>query len=159
VHNRTKNSLITGAPAEISRQPFTNFLFGRMWMSLEQRHSRNDHTRSANSALRAAAFEEGRLHSAKFLTVRNAFNRANVRSIRFDRGNEAAVDDRSVQQNRASAAFALTATFFRSGEAHLFPQDIEQARHRIGRDTPLLAVDGASNLNPPGDLRQACPPY
>jgi len=124
-------------------------------MPLEQRHSRNDHARGANPALRAAAFEEGRLHGAKFLTVRNAFNRANVRAFHLNRGNEATIDDRAVQQNRASAAFALTATFFRSGEAHLFPQDVEQAGHGVRRDSALFAVDRASDVDPLGSVRQA----
>ncbi len=61
----------------------------------------------------------------------NAFDGANVRAVGLERGDEATVDDRPVQQHRARAALAFAAAFFRAGQMHLLAQHIQQARHRI----------------------------
>ena len=127
-------------------------------MPLEQCHRRDDHTRCANAALRASTFKESRLHGIEFLVVRNAFDRTNVGAIRLHGGNEAAIDDRAVQQYRARATFALAATFLRSGKLHFFPQNVEQTCHRVRRHFAQLAVDRAGNIDPPHSVRQARPP-
>src|ERR1700676_1169896 len=54
---------------------------------------------------------------------------ADFRALRLKRRHEATVDERAIEFDRASAALALAATFFRAGEAGLFAQHVEQARH------------------------------
>jgi len=121
----------------------------------EQMGRGHQHAGSADAALRAAAFKKRGLYRVELVAVCNAFDGANLRSIGFERGNQATVDDRAVYQHRACAAFALAAAFFRAGQMHLFADYVEQARHRIRLDAAPLAVDHARDADFRDGFRQA----
>ena len=70
-------------------------------------------------------------------------------------GHEATVHELAVDFDRASAAFALAAAFFRAGKAGLLAQHIEQARHGICFEGQRVAVHFARHANL-AQRRQAC---
>src|ERR1051325_11652020 len=73
-HHRLENLHVSGTPAKIPRQTVANLSFSWMGVLLEQIHGRNDHSRCADAALRAAMFDEGLLHRMQLsLARRNAF--------------------------------------------------------------------------------------
>ncbi len=49
-------------------------------------------------------------------------------------GDEAGVDEVSVEDDGAGSAFAFSAAFFGAGEVEVFAEDVEEALHRWGFD-------------------------
>lgn len=62
-------------------------------------------------------------------------------------GHETTVDDSPVDHYRARAALPFAAALFRSGQAKLFTQHIQQPLHRIRVDSLRLGVDGEIDLS------------
>src|SRR5437899_5864296 len=77
---------------------------------------------------------------------RQALNCNDVGATRLKHWNEAAIYQRSVHQNGARAAFALSTTFFRSRQSKLVSQHIQQALHRVGPHGCQLSIDRESDL-------------
>src|SRR5580692_645450 len=102
---------------------------------------REDHSGSADAALCSAAVEKRLLQQFQAAVRSQAFDRDDLRAFGLKRRDEAAVHQRSVDQNGARAALAFATPFFRSGQAKLVAQDVEQALHRVHVDGFELSVD------------------
>src|SRR4029453_215610 len=99
--DRFKNPHIAGAAAQISRQSVTDLVFRRMWRLFQQADRRHDHSRRADAALGAAAFDEGLLYGVKLPGGGDAFDGSDPRALGLQRRNQATVDQAAVQQNGA----------------------------------------------------------
>src|ERR1700737_3825141 len=76
-NNRLKNLHVAGAAAKIAGHPFANIRLGWFRISLEQIYGRHNHTRRADAALRAAAFDECLLHRVKLILGGDRFDGLN----------------------------------------------------------------------------------
>jgi hypothetical protein len=142
-HHRIKNLHVASAAAEISRQPIANVRFSRIRISFQQIDGRQYHTRRADAALRAAAVDEGLLHSVQLIAGRNAFDSLNGCAFNLCNWNQTTVDDPAIDNDVARATLTFAATFLCPREMQLLTQHVEQTRHRMGFERSRLAVDGA----------------
>jgi len=140
---------VAGAAAQVSGETFADVGFRGMRVALEKIYGGESHAGSAYAALRSAVREERLLHGMQSLSAGDSLNRANRCPVGLQRGNQAAVHQRTVKFNRASAALAFAAAFFCAGEASLLAQDIEQTRHGIRFERHGAAVDLALHANFP----------
>ena len=67
-----------------------------------------------------------------------AFDGGDVGAFGLEDGDEAGVDEVSVDEDGAGSAFAFAAAFFGAGEVEVFAEDVEEALHRRGVDGLLL---------------------
>ena len=117
-------------------------------MLLKQVHSRDDHSRCADAALRAAVFDECLLDCMQLsFAGRDAFNGLDVAILHLSDGHEATVNDLAIDRHCAGAAFAFAAPFLCSSQAELLAQNIQQALHRINVKLSPCAVNYAIDLN------------
>src|SRR6185369_15864524 len=146
-HHRFKNLHIPGAAAEISRQAVANLGFVRTRILFQQINRGQNHSRSADTALRAAAFNEGLLDVMQLICrERDAFDGFDRSAVDLGDRDQTAVDDLTVNHDAARATLALAATFFGPGEMKLFAQNVEQALHGIGFERSILFVDDTAYL-------------
>jgi hypothetical protein len=97
--------------------------------------------------LRATAIEESLLQVLQATVVLQAFDGDDGCAARLEDGNQAAIDERAIDQNGAGAAFAFAAAFLRSGESELVAKNVEEALHRIRQQGFGLSVYGKRNFN------------
>src|SRR5580658_218415 len=105
-----------------------------------------NHPRSADAALCSTAVKKGLLQQLQATIRGQALDRDDFSAMRLKSWNEAAIHQRSVDQNGAGAALALATAFFCSGQAKLMSQDVEQALHRIDLYGFRLSVDRERNF-------------
>ena len=77
----------------------------------------------------------------------DAFDGFDLAILHLSDGHEATVNDLAVDNHRAGAAFAFSATFFRARQVQLLTQHIQQTLHRIRVKLSLGAVNYAIDLN------------
>jgi hypothetical protein len=115
-------------------------------MLLQQMVCREDHSRSADSALRSSALQETLLDRVQLLafsrTAREPFNGSDDRSLSLQNGNQAGVHQLPVEQDRAGAALALAAAFLGAGQVEILAQYIEQTLDRRRAYSLLFVIDG-----------------
>jgi len=117
-------------------------------MLLKKVHGRDDHSRCADAALRAAVFNERLLHCMQLSFVRrNAFDRLDVATLDLSDRYQATVNNLALDSHRACAAFALATAFFGTSQVQLLAQNIEQTLHRKGMKFPVFTVNSAVDLN------------
>src|SRR5205823_1193967 len=97
-------------------------------------------------ALRAAAREERPLDGVELAALGDALDRPDLGALRVERGNEAAVDERAVDDDRARAALALAAPLLRPRELELLAEHVEEPRHGMRADRHRAAVHGETQL-------------
>jgi hypothetical protein len=114
---------------------------------LKQIHGRQNHSRRADAALRAAAFDERLLHSVKVITRRHAFDGFNLSAFDLRHRYQTTVDDPAIDHDAARAAFTFAATFLRSGKTQLLAQYVQQALHGIGVKRLRRFIDPAVDFN------------
>jgi hypothetical protein len=73
----------------------------------------------------------------------DAFNGPYLCSFNLQDRHETTIDQRAINQHGACPAFPFSATFLCSGQAQLFPEYVEQTRHRMSMKGASLAVHGA----------------
>src|ERR1700690_54588 len=91
-----------------------------------------DHSWSANAALRSTAIEEGLLEGRQLGARGQAFDGDDCGVSRLKRGDQTAIHEKTVHEDGARAALALAATFFCACQSELMAQQVEQALHRVG---------------------------
>ena len=133
---------VAGAAAEVSGEAFLNLSHRWIGVLREEMVRGEDHARGAYAALRATFFEEALLDGVEVAFGGDAFDRAERCAIGLQSGDEAGVNEFSVEEDGAGSAFAFAAAFFRAGEGKVLAEDVEEALH--GRDVYGLwrAVDG-----------------
>ena len=83
-----------------------------------------DHAGSADSALGSAVFEEALLDGVEFFVDGEAFDGGDVGAFGLENGDQAGVDEVSVEEDGAGSAFAFSAAFFGAGEVKVFAEDV-----------------------------------
>ena len=72
---------VAGAAAKIAGEPVANVCFTRLRIAFEQIDSREDHPWSTNTTLRAAVVDKSLLHRVQLISIRDAFNRHDLRTV------------------------------------------------------------------------------
>jgi hypothetical protein len=115
---------VPGAAAEIARDCFFDHVARRLRIHIEQSAGGYQHPRSADAALRAAAFEKRLLQRLKLAVTRKTFDSDYSRLRYLTNRNETGVDDLSVNYHRAGSALAFAAPFFRARQPQIFAKHI-----------------------------------
>ena len=97
-----------------------------MRVRVQERLGSHDLARRANPALEAAILDKGLLQGVQAIALRQPFDGGDRAAVRHDSQGDAGTHWLSVQQHRAGAAHAHTAALFRSGEAQVVAQKIDQ---------------------------------
>lgn len=98
--------------------------------------------RGAVPALKGIMVDEGLLHRMQTSPdCRKALDRGHVLPIGHDREGHAGQDPPAIQQNRASAALTVAATFLGPGQAHVIAYRGEQGSARVQPQCVELTID------------------
>jgi hypothetical protein len=140
--NRFEDSHIAGATAEVPGKTFLDL--NQCWLRIffEEIMRCENHAGSADTTLSAAVFKEALLDGMQALVVGEAFDGGDLSSVSLQRGDEAGVDELSVEDDRTRTAFTFAAAFFGAGEAQVFTKDVEEALYGRSLYCRRLAVDG-----------------
>ena len=88
---------------------------------------REQHPRRADPALRRAVLDECLLQSRQTAVFQSQpFHCHDILTFDLAYSHQAAIDYCAVDEDRAGAALALAAAFFRACRAQILPQDVEQ---------------------------------
>src|SRR5215471_10553367 len=140
------NLSIASAAAEIARNRFDDVVSGRVRIDGKQRVRREDHGRSAVTALQTVCFTEGILQRRQFAGARrDAFDRRNWRSFGLRCKHQARTHGDSVKQDGTGAANAVLATDVRALKTEMFAQAIEQRRAWFNLERVFSTIDGEIN--------------
>lgn len=140
VLDRSHDLVVAGATTEVAGKVKADFVFGRLRVLCEQSFARHDEARRANTALQRGSFEKRFLNWIEALAGGNSFNSLNAGSFRFDCENQATIDRSTVNQDRASSAVAVRATFLCTRQVERVPQDFEQRLTWLAKEFCLTAV-------------------
>ena len=132
--------VVAGAAAEIAREVEADFVLGRLGVLGQEPFALHDEAGSADAALQRGSFEERLLDWVETGGGGDSFDRADGRPFGLDRQHEAAIDRATVEDDRASSAVAVRATFLRAGQVHVVSQDFEQRLPRLAEEFGLAAV-------------------
>src|SRR6266849_3711118 len=105
-----------------------------------------NHSGSADAALRTTTFQESRLQRAQLRTFGDAFDRSKSRARCLKNRDKAAIHQLAIHQDRARTTFTFSATFLRASQPELLPQDIQQSLHGKDANRFRLAVYGKRKL-------------
>src|SRR4029077_4140215 len=97
-----------------------------------------NHSGSADAALRTPAVQESRLQRAQLRTFGEAFDRSEIGARCLKCRDEAAIHQLAIHQDGTRTTLAFSATFLRASEPKLSSQDIQQALH--GKDANRLRL-------------------
>ena len=100
-----------------------------------------NHARGTDAALGSAFFEETFLDWVELFVDGEALDGGDLSAFGLQDGDEAGVNQVSVDEDCAGSALAFSAAFFGSGEVQVFAKDIEETLHRWGFDGLGFAVD------------------
>src|SRR5476649_612983 len=98
-HYRLEYLHIPRAAAEIPRQAVTNLVFSWVRGALKQIHCGENHSRRADAALRAAAFDERLLHSVQLIAGRDAFDGFDRSACDLRHRHQTTVDDPAIDHD------------------------------------------------------------
>src|ERR1700674_5008915 len=105
-----------------------------------------NHSGSADTALRTTTFQESRLQRVQLRTFGDAFDRSKSRARCLKSRDEAAIHQLAIHQDGARTTFTFSATFLRAGYPELLPQDIQQPLHGKDANRFRLAIHGKRKL-------------
>src|SRR2546425_13243601 len=111
-NHRLENLHIAGTAAQITCQAGANVRLARVRILFQQIQCGQDHSRSADATLRAAAVDERLLYGMQLFFAGDTFDSLNLRAFNLSDWYQAAIHDLAVDEYRAGAAFAFAATFF-----------------------------------------------
>src|SRR6516162_1943669 len=146
LRNCLNDLCVPSASTEVAGKEFANLVVRGVRLPAEQVITREDHSRRADSTLRAAAIEECLLQRMQSGALSEALDRGDLRSAGLQYRYQAAVNEDTVYQHGTRSTLTLPASLFCSGERELVTQDIQESFHRVGTDGSLLAVNRQKNL-------------
>src|SRR5207245_4298394 len=106
-----------------------------------------DLSRRAIAALKAVVLDERSLDRMQLFAVRQSFDGRDLVTLVHGREGKTRVHAPAVDQNRARAALAVIASFFRTGQMQSLTQGVEQCRAWIDVQRVIFAVDLQLHLN------------
>ena len=137
--------VVAGAAAEIAREVEADLVLGRLGVLGQEPFALHDEAGSADTALQRSSFEERLLDRVQPGRRGDTFDRADGRPFGLDRQHEAAIDRAAVEDDRASSAVAVRATFLRAGQVEVVSQDFEQRLPRFAQKFGLTAVESCGD--------------
>jgi hypothetical protein len=102
--DRVHNVLIARAATEISVKRVANFILRWLRITHEQLMRSENHSRSAETALKPVTFPKGLLNRMELLSLRQTFDRQNISAIRLHRKHRAGLHRGIVKHDRACPA-------------------------------------------------------
>src|SRR5882724_7917125 len=129
-----QNTRICAAAADISLHGVDDLRARGSPVAAQQRYARQDHSRSAVSALHRANLEERLLQRVQPSVVLQALDGCDLPARGSANRGDARPRRGAVDEYSASAALALAATVFASREIEIVAQNAEQASLRVGVD-------------------------
>ena len=137
---------IASTATEITGKTFANLLDRRPRVFGKKVHRGQDHSRRADSALRAVAIQKRFLQGMESVVVRQALDGDDGCVVGLSDRNETAVHQFAVHQHGAGAAFAFAATLFCTCQAQLRSKYVQQALYGMDTNRFCLAVYLETNL-------------
>ncbi len=134
---------IRATAADVATHAFADF-GGREQLTggfCEESDGGHDLAGRAIATLEAIELKKGFLHGMECAILREAFDGGDFIVLMGDGQRQAGKSAAAVHMNRACAALALIATFFRAVEAKMLAKGIEQSDAGIGTEGVLGAVD------------------
>ena len=133
--------VVAGAATQIAREVESNFVFGRLRVLRQEPFALHDEAGSADAALQRGSFEERFLDRVQPGRRGDTFDGADRGPFGLDRQHEAAINRAAIEDDRASSAVAVRATFLRAGQVKVVSQDFEQRLPRLAEKFGLVAVE------------------
>jgi hypothetical protein len=130
LHNPVYDVLVTGAAAEIARQPSPNGIRVVGPTSLEPRRRGHQHAGRADAALGGTCLLESPLQQVQSVRAAERFDRAHGSSLDLTHRHETAVDRLPVEKHGARPALPFATPFLRPRQAEVLAQHIEQPPER-----------------------------
>jgi hypothetical protein len=135
------------APAEISAHAFAHTLGIVAGLTFPDQADRDhDLAWRAEPALKAVMCDEGGLDGMERVTLRQAFDRQDMRAVVTDRESKTRIDASPIDEDRTCAALSAVAALLGPGQVEAFAQEIEERDPRVVQcDLPRHAVHGKRN--------------
>ena len=111
-------------------------------MAIDNLGPGHDHAWRAIAALQAVVLAKGFLHRVQLVTLSQALDSGDVRSLAGQRQYRAGFNTRVVQMHGATAALGGIATDVGAGESEMLAQELHKQRAAFNLATDGLAVDG-----------------
>src|SRR5688572_24883785 len=140
VEHRLDDLVVTGAAAEVARQPVAHLFFSRIVVAFQQRLRRDQHARRADAALERGVLEELALERVQLVAVGHALDRLNRLAVQLGAKHQARAHQPAVHRHAARAAIAGRAAFLGAGQVQLVAQDLEQRLARLAQKLDVVAV-------------------
>ena len=139
---------VTGAPAEVARQPDADLLVTRPRVLLEERADRHQDARRAEAALQPVLLVKRLLNRMQALGIgRQALDGGDLSPVDLDRHEQARPHRLAVEQDGAGAADAVLAAHVRPRQAQSRAQEIAEEEPRRHGFSALAPVHPHANGN------------
>jgi len=138
------NALVGAATADVPVHVLDDLFIGGFRSVIEKRNRGKNHSRSAVAALESFCLQKSPLHRMESVAASKAFD---GRDLFPDSGahlGSARANRRTIGEDGARAALALSAAVFRSGKLEVIAQDIKQSLFRRYVCRVLLPVNQES---------------
>src|SRR2546430_1471978 len=122
-------------------EPQADVAFGRAGDLVEQRHGRHDHSGRAEPALERVRLVERRLDRVQLVTLRQTFDRRDLRPVRLRREHRARLHRFPVDEHGARAARRRVASDLRAREADDLSEVLHEQQARLDVLLVRLPVD------------------
>ena len=116
--------MVAGAAADITFEPFPDFLFARVRVILYQIEGAHHHARRAEAALEAVILAKGFLHRMQGVAVGHSLDRGHFGSIALCRQNSTAFQRLAIFMDDAGAALAGVATNMGTGQPKMLTEKL-----------------------------------
>src|SRR5206468_2996173 len=93
---------------------------------VQERLGRHDLARRTDSALEAAVLDEGLLDGMECLALCQALDGRDLSPVVLNGQREAGAEHLSIDDDRASAAYADAAALFSTGQAEVIPKQVDE---------------------------------
>jgi hypothetical protein len=135
--DRGADALIGSAAADVGHRR-VDIGVGRLWLLLEQRSGRHDHSALTIAALRHVEVEPGLLHRVQLAVLRQGLDRGDILGADGTDGHLARARGDAVDMHGAGTAQGDPATVFGACESYRVAQYPEQGR--IGLDIDIVGL-------------------
>lgn len=154
--NRGNNFVVSSAATDVALERLLDLGLRRQGILPKQRHTGQDHSRRAITALHGIALNERFLHRVEAVPVGEALNRGDPLPCHAARRSDARAVRDALDENRAGSALPLATAVFGAGKVHLIPQNEKQGPLRINRHVQALAIHNQIHtviLDPTGQFQ------
>src|SRR5262245_25103205 len=146
VHHRLDDLVVSGAAAEVARQPVADLGLAGIGVSLEQGPGRHEESGRADAALQGGVLEELLLQGVQGLARRHALDGLDPPPAHLAAQHEARADQPPVQGDAAGPAVAGGAALLAAGQVQRVAEDVEQGLLRLAEELDLVPVHGGCDV-------------